>query len=89
MFIRRKAKIPRLLAFWFFCGAKRLCLYRHAGWRPVCHDGHGYQRGAVLADEFESASGESYVLQRVSGATGVFVGQVREEYVCVLARIVG
>ena len=41
----------------------------------------------LFAELIEHASGESYVLHRISGATGAFVGRVREEYERVLGII--
>ena len=45
------------------------------------------KEGQVSAEVMESASGESYVLHRVPGAAGAFVGRVRDEYERVLRII--
>ncbi len=45
------------------------------------------KEGKISAEVIENFSGESYVLHRVSGAMGAFVGRVREEYERVLSMI--
>ena len=45
------------------------------------------KQGGVSTEVIEKSSGESYVLHLVCGATGAFVGRVREEYERVLGSI--
>lgn len=87
LFLRRKVNIPQLRAFGF---AKEAGVHSYAA---TLLDGlfamtvTVTSEGTVSADVVETASGEKYVLHRVSGATGAFVGQIREEYERVLTRI--
>lgn len=87
LFARRKVHIPRLRAFGFSEAAGGYC------YTTPLIDGHFAmtvtvsEEGAIAAEVIENASGESYVLHRVAGATGAFVGRVREEYERVLAGI--
>lgn len=87
LFLRRKVNIPRLRAFGFsetvggYAYAASLFGGQFAMSVTVT------SAGGVSADVIENATGESYVLHRISGATGAFVGQLREEYERVLAQI--
>ena len=45
------------------------------------------REGAVSAEVIDGLSKERYILHRVPGATGAFVGKIREEYGSVLAAI--
>ena len=87
LFLRRKVNVPQLRAFGFSEAAGG-----HA-YTTTLLDGQFAMtvtvsgEGVVSADVLETDTGESYVLHRVPGATGAFVGQVREEYERVLARI--
>lgn len=47
------------------------------------------KKGEISAEVIDGFSKERYVLHRVSGAQGAFVGTVREEYEAVLAAIAG
>ena len=90
LFLRRKVNLPRLRAFGFSEAAgghvytTALLGGQFALTVTVSSEG-GVSR--VSADVIEATSGESYVLHRISGATGAFVGQIREEYERVLARV--
>ena len=87
LFKRRKVNFARLTPFGF-SGAENGYSYSAA-----LVDGQFAmtvtvtQKGEISAKVIEHSSGENYVLHLVSGATGAFVGRVREEYERVLARI--
>lgn len=87
LFLRRKVNISRLRAFGFSDAAGD-----HV-YTTALLDGlfamtvTVVSEGGVSTDVIEKASGESYVLHRVPGPTGAFVGQIREEYERVLTRI--
>lgn len=90
LFLRRKANLPQLRAFGFFesaGGYSYTTTLLGGQFVLTVTVGSEGEVSKVSADVIETASGESYVLHRVSGATGAFVGQVREEYERVLARI--
>lgn len=87
LFLRRKVNISRLRVFGFaeavdgYVYATTLLGGQFAMTVMIS------SKGRVSAEVIETDSGESYVLHRVSGATGAFVGQVREEYERVMTRI--
>lgn len=87
MFNRRKVRFERLLPFGF-CREETACTYT-----TLLVDGQFTMTvtvtddGAISADVRENQTGESYVLHRVPGSTGAFVGRVREEYEALLTTI--
>ena len=89
LFMRRKANRSRLQAFGFseVAGGHvyTTALLDEQFVMTVTVTGSG----TVVTDVIENASGESYVLHRVSGASGAFVGQVREAHAHVLTQIAG
>ena len=87
LFKRKKTHSDALLAFGF---SEKGSVYRYS---TSLVDGQFAmivtvsEEKDLSAEVMEHASGESYVLHRVSGATGAFVGRVREEYERVLGMI--
>ena len=87
LFQRRKVNFDALLPFGF---SKKGSGYSYS---TSLVDGQFEMRatvtkeGKLSAEVIENSSGENYVLHRVSGATGAFVGRVREEYERVLRMI--
>jgi predicted DNA-binding protein (MmcQ/YjbR family) len=87
LFARRRVSAARLLSFGFV-EDKGAYFYSEGlldgEFEMVVTVARG---GQISAEVIDRSSGERYVLHRIPGATGAFVGRIRDEYEHVLARI--